>query len=101
MALNLVSDLLNDDDENVECWYVAGVAAMNIVPFDAETARYHITTAMTMMDEIRRHCGEIGEPFPYDEEYGLLEDHMRGISDLEADDSVPKVDADMEVDNDI
>ena len=36
--------------------YIAGVAAMSCDPIDIDSARYHISTAMTMMDEIRQYC---------------------------------------------
>jgi hypothetical protein len=97
-ALDLATDLLNDDDENVECWYIAGVAAMNCDPVDVDSARYHISTAMTMMNEIRRYCDQEKEPFPYDEEYGLLEEHNALIGDMEGE---AQDDGDMEVVNDI
>ena len=97
MALDLATDLLHDDDENVECWYIAGVASMNCEPVDVDSARYHISTAMTMMDEIRKYCNQEKEPFPYDEEYGLLEEHIQLVNEME---EIP-CEEDMEVVNDI
>lgn len=102
MALDLATDLLHDDDENVECWYIAGVASMNCEPVDVDSARYHISTAMTMMDEIRKYCDQEREPFPYDEEYGLLEEHMQMIVELEGEEGADSAgEEDMEVDNDL
>lgn len=99
LALDLASDLLEDDDENVEIWYVAGVAAMNCEPVDLDSARYYISSAKAMMDDIRRYCDEQGESFPYDEEYGLLDEHLQMIGDVPEGDTVN--DGDMEVDNDV
>lgn len=97
MALDLATDLLNDDDENVEIWYIAGVASMNCEPVDMDSARYHISTAIMMMDAVRKYCTEQREEFPYDEEYGLLEEHMRMIGDEPEGNN----EGDMEVDEDV
>ncbi len=58
MALDLATELLEEDDENIEVWYIAGVAALSKVPADVDTARYHFSTALEMMNTIKKICAE-------------------------------------------
>lgn len=46
LATTLVSDLLCEDDENVELWYLMGVAALACSPPDVETAEQYLQTAL-------------------------------------------------------
>lgn len=60
-AVDLVSDLLQDDDENVELWYLAGVAALSCSPPDTQCALVHLEHALQMMTRIRDDCRNSGE----------------------------------------
>lgn len=75
--MDLVSDLLQDDDENVELWYLMGVAALSCAPPDADCARYNLERAAEMMDRLREDCERGGEEFPFEEQQGLVADHLR------------------------
>ena len=48
-AMTLITDLLHDDDENVEIWYMMGVASLSVSPPDTDSARYHLEVARDMM----------------------------------------------------
>lgn len=76
-AMTLISDLLQHDDENVELWYMMGVAALGSNPVDIEAAKIHLEHAKTMMDNIREEVKQFGEQFPYDEQYILVMDHLQ------------------------
>ena len=76
-AMNLISDLLQHDDENVELWYMMGVAALGADPVDIEASKIHLEHAKTMMDDIREEVKRAGEEFPYDEQYILVMDHLQ------------------------
>ena len=45
-------DLLQDDDENLEIWYLTGVASLSSTPPDLECAKYHFETALQMMEDL-------------------------------------------------
>ena len=57
-AMELVTSLLHDDDENIELWYIMGVAALSCQPPDTEGARYHLDTAKTMMETLLENMTE-------------------------------------------
>ena len=57
-AMELVTSLLHDDDENIELWYIMGVAALSCRPPDTEGARYHLETAKTMMETLLENMTE-------------------------------------------
>ena len=76
-AMTLISDLLRQDDENVELWYMMGVAALGSQPVDIEAAKIHLEHAKTMMDGIREEVKMVGEQFPYDEQYILVMEHLQ------------------------
>lgn len=46
LALELLEDLLCEDDDNVELWYLVGVASLACHPPDVETAEQHLQTAL-------------------------------------------------------
>ena len=55
LAMDLVTDLLHDDDENIELWYIMGVAALSCRPPDTDSARYHLEQAKDMMETLREN----------------------------------------------
>lgn len=58
LAMDLVTDLLHDDDENIELWYIMGVAALSCRPPDIGTARYHLEQAKDMMETLRENMAK-------------------------------------------
>eukprot|EP01034_Spumella_vulgaris_P024257 gene24257-30576_t len=76
-ALDLISDLLQDDDENVELWYLMGVGALSCSPPDVVCARVNLERAKEMMIRIKKDCNEEGEEFMFDEQYDLVETHLQ------------------------
>mmetsp|Transcript_35904 Transcript_35904/g.33992 ORF Transcript_35904/g.33992 Transcript_35904/m.33992 type:complete len:360 (-) Transcript_35904:46-1125(-) len=77
-AMTLITDLLHDDDENIEIWYMMGVASLCCLPPDTDSARYHLETAKEMMDKLLENMSD--EEFPYQEHYGLVSEHLRILS---------------------
>jgi hypothetical protein len=61
--MDLVSDLLNDDDENIELWYVMGVAGLSCKPVDVDSSRYHLETARGMMEKLLASMSEVSEGY--------------------------------------
>lgn len=96
-AMELILDLLQDDDENIEIWYLMGVAALSSTPPDLECARYHLDQAKRMMDEMKEHqvqealmmSGVSGagggeqEEFPFQQEYELVLEHLKMLDSLQ------------------
>lgn len=76
-ALMFAAELLNDDDENVELWYIAGVAAMTTVPPDFSVAKQYFEQAMSMIDELKKLPGM--QHGAMDEHYSLIVDHLAVI----------------------
>jgi tetratricopeptide (TPR) repeat protein len=90
-AMDLVTDLLHDDDDNIELWYIMGVAALSCRPPDTDAARYHLETAKNMMETLLENNGGSSsssssssssggggqDDFPYQEEYNLVLEHLR------------------------
>lgn len=76
-AITLCSDLLEEDDENIEVWYIAGVAALSCKPVDSEGAMFHLSHARDMIDA-QRESGMGGADL--DEQYGLIAKHMEMLA---------------------
>lgn len=76
-ALLFSADLLNDDDENIELWYIAGIAAMSTTPPDFTVATYYFEQAKSMIESLKElpdfQDGVI------DEHYSLIVDHLSMI----------------------
>ena len=56
-AMDLAEMLLEEDDENVELWYIMGMAALGAQPPDTETAIYHLDHAKEMLVAARERFG--------------------------------------------
>lgn len=96
-ALELIVSLLEDDHDNVELWYLAGIAEMgneaDPTTCDLEEAAYYFKQAQTMIEELRdqykQECDSENIPIservvPFEEEYCLVQSHLQMISDKEA-----------------
>lgn len=74
-AIELLSDLLEDDDEIIEIWYVIGVAALGLRPPDCELARHNLERAREMMNVILEQTGPV--EFPFGEQMCLVDEHLK------------------------
>ena len=109
--MSLIEGLLLEDDENVELWYMMGVAALSKDPADVESARFHLDHAKQMLDELIVQFQATGGPvevyiticsayvctftknnivlymymqaFPFADQYCLLEEHLRILVEKE------------------
>ena len=82
-AIDLLTDLLNDDDENIEVWYTLGIAALELTPPDHEFARYHLERAQRMMKTVLEQAGPAN--FPFTEEMKLIEENLEQLGPQEND----------------
>ena len=57
-----MESLLLEDDENVELWYMMGVAALTKDPADVESARFHLDRTKEMLDELLTQFQATGSP---------------------------------------
>jgi len=61
----LATELIDEDDENIELWYLVGVASLSIHPCpDYESARYYLEHAKEMigaMMEMDRVDGNVSD----------------------------------------
>ena len=93
-AADLVASLLQDDHDNVELWYLAGIAEMGSESDPStchyEEASYYFTQAIAMIEDIRtqytQQCEIENIPLtdrliPFEEEYNLLQSHQQIIRD--------------------
>ena len=78
-AISLLTDLLNDDDENVEIWYIIGIAALELRPPDYDLSRYNLERAQEMMNVVQQQMGV--ENFPFTEEMLLVQEHLKFIDE--------------------
>ena len=80
-AICLLTDLLHDDDENIEIWYIIGIAALEQKPPDYDLARYNLERAQEMMKVVHQQMG--ADQFPFIEEMHLVEEHLKFIRENE------------------
>eukprot|EP01038_Epipyxis_sp_PR26KG_P010802 gene10802-14501_t len=86
-AMELIEYLLKIDDDNIELWYLMGVAALNSNSQDAEnesneTARYYLERALAMMDELKESEEFSKDNFPYEDQYKLVNEHLKILNDM-------------------
>ena len=62
---------------------------MSLQPPDYGSARYYLERAKEMMEKVQSHCAESNEEFPYSNEYGLLQEHLKQIEENETGESKP------------
>ena len=80
-AITLISDLLLHDDENIELWYMMGVAALGSKPVDVEVAKNHLEHAKMMIEDIKMEAERCNEEFSYEEQYILIIEHLKILED--------------------
>lgn len=83
-AISLISDLMEEDDDNIELWYLYGVAGLGTDPPDYEASRYHLERAKEMMERVKgdmRASGDLDtNAFPFEEQLCLIESHLELIN---------------------
>jgi len=57
-AMDLCQMLLEEDDENIELWYIMGMAALGASPPDTEAAIYHLEKAKEMILQLQENHGD-------------------------------------------
>lgn len=86
-AMDVIADLLQQDDENLELWYMMGVASMSLQPPDLESGRFHFERAKEMMDEMKESIEKDGRgtdlPPSFEEHYRLCSTHLDMIAEME------------------
>ncbi|CAM9978209.1 unnamed protein product [Laminaria digitata] len=80
MALQVLSGLMQEDDENVEVWYIMAIAFSGLQPPDYESARAHLDTAAEMLSKIRIAQEQMGEEFAFEDQVQLVEEQLEVIS---------------------
>jgi len=76
-AMDLIASLLAQDDENIELWYIMGVAALGAAPPDMDAARLHLEKAKELVETIRENTS--AEEFPFGEQLRLVNEHLAMI----------------------
>ena len=74
-ALSLLSGIMREDDENVEIWFLMGVAFYQQSPPDLELAKEYLEKARTMLDALR--TAMLGEEFPYEDQVLLVNEQLQ------------------------
>ena len=84
-ALGLLSTLMREDDENVEIWFLMGVAFFQQTPPDLELSRQYLEKAGEMLDAVKKAMQQDGEMehFPYDEQVRLVKSQLEEIATAE------------------
>lgn len=85
-AIELCTDLLQYNDDNIELWYITGVAGITLVPPDIDVSKYHLYKALEMMNEIIEKNGI--NNFIYNEQYELVNEHVKILNELENNNSI-------------
>uniref|UniRef100_A0A7S1TU80 Uncharacterized protein n=1 Tax=Phaeomonas parva TaxID=124430 RepID=A0A7S1TU80_9STRA len=71
-AGDLVYGCLQEDEDNVEGWFLLGCAAQLMAPPDLQTAADAFGRAQEMLDSIREACRQMGDKFPYAEQEAAI-----------------------------
>ncbi|CAM9389606.1 unnamed protein product [Ectocarpus sp. 12 AP-2014] len=83
-ALQVLSGLMQEDDENVELWYLMAVAFNSLQPPDCESARAHLNTAAEMLSKIRTAQEDMGEEFAFEDQVQLVQEQLEATALLES-----------------
>jgi len=73
-ALDLLSGLMQEDDENVEVWFMMGVGFYQQSPPDVELSKEYLLEAKGMLDKIKSSV-PVTE-FPYQAQLQLIEEQL-------------------------
>jgi hypothetical protein len=81
-ALDLLSTMIREDDENVETHFLMGVAFFQQSPPDIELSREYLEKAASMLDAVRQSMAgrADAELFPYEAQVQLVKDQL-GVID--------------------
>lgn len=83
-ALTLLSNMMLEDDENVETYFLMGVAFFSQSPPDLELATEYLQRARTMLDANRGAWAvEMGE-FPFEEQSRLVDQQVAVVEQYRA-----------------
>uniref|UniRef100_A0A7R9UBQ8 Uncharacterized protein n=1 Tax=Pinguiococcus pyrenoidosus TaxID=172671 RepID=A0A7R9UBQ8_9STRA len=72
-AAEVIHGCLEEDEDNVEQWFLLGCAAQLMVPPDLTVARDAFRQAQQMLGKIRDAFAELGEDFPYEEQEAAVQ----------------------------
>jgi tetratricopeptide (TPR) repeat protein len=75
-AAIIVSGLLEEDEENIELWYLMGVVNLSTNPPDREGAVEALERAQEMLEANREFCQENNIPFENQSEMDLVMEHL-------------------------
>eukprot|EP00604_Paraphysomonas_vestita_P001178 CAMPEP_0174822874 /NCGR_PEP_ID=MMETSP1107-20130205/19349_1 /TAXON_ID=36770 /ORGANISM="Paraphysomonas vestita, Strain GFlagA" /LENGTH=216 /DNA_ID=CAMNT_0016043199 /DNA_START=317 /DNA_END=965 /DNA_ORIENTATION=+ len=86
LAVELLTSLLEEDDENIQLWFLAGVAEMGPEDHpevaDLDAATYYLNHAKEMIEQlVNNHQATMTD---FQEEYGLITHHLRLIEQIVA-----------------
>merc|ERR1712196_758539 len=83
LAAEIFNTVKLENDENVEIWFLMGVALFTMSPPDLEMSRLHLEKAMEMFTKIRESLIQINEPFPYDAQVKQIMDQLQLVKEAE------------------
>ncbi|CAM9181062.1 unnamed protein product [Chrysoparadoxa australica] len=93
-SLEILSQLLKEDDENIEIWYLMGVAFYRLEPPDLGFARQHLETAASMLEEVRGPATELQERVVREQLQLVAEAEEAGGQDEEEEDEGEQMETD-------
>jgi tetratricopeptide (TPR) repeat protein len=77
-ALDLLSRLMQEDDENVEIWFMMGVGFFQQSPPDIDMSQEYLNKAKEMLEKVRDNMG--GGIFPHETQLKLVEDQLELVN---------------------
>jgi hypothetical protein len=81
-ALDVLSNMMQEDDETIEIYFLMGVAFFNQEPPDLVLADEYLGKASEMLDRVRAALAADGsEEFPYESQAHLLEEQRALIEE--------------------
>ncbi|KAG5188030.1 hypothetical protein JKP88DRAFT_269548 [Tribonema minus] len=100
-ALAVLAGLMQEDDEDVETWFLMGAAFFKQDPPDLELARAHLERAAEMLEKIREHMrkerrsgnrggGSAQFVFPYEGQVALVREQLALVAEAEADPDIAR-----------
>ena len=75
--MDLVTSLLQDDDDDAELWYIMGLAALSTVPPDKGTARHYFSGAKQIMTLAMEN-----QQYDYSDKLELIDQHLAMLGDI-------------------
>jgi len=81
-GLEVIQQLLEEDDENIELWYLGGVACLSTTPPDATTSVEYLAKAYEMFEANREYCVENEMEFENQSEMDLVVSHLEMANEI-------------------